>query len=84
MCTNGLPYESHRRGEQIVAVDALAAGDRGHPRREILGRAFGDMAAVRRGGVFGMVVVDDLCQPRAAAEPKWCCAGVVAPAARSS
>ena len=24
MCTSGLPYESHRRGEQIVAV--LAAG----------------------------------------------------------
>ena len=32
MCTNGLPYESHRRGEQIVAVDALAAGDVGHSR----------------------------------------------------
>ena len=30
MRTSGLPYESHRRGEQIVAVDTLAAGDGGH------------------------------------------------------
>src|SRR5437660_1418023 len=49
MCTSGLPYESHRRGEQIVAVDALAAGDRG--RSSVRGIHVADQAGDKTSGV---------------------------------